>query len=977
MPRSIVVVFLFILFQAIGITQNIIFWSGGFQVEWDAASCSINTTFCQPPTIKAYAYHPNGNIIWMRATPLPGNFSRVAYYVRDFINCDTSLMYSFVKYNYSQNGAPLKIDHLGRMYANNTKDSSIVVSNFIGDSLHYLFNWQIRPSNILFENNEILLLNFTGNYSRYDKNYQFIQNVQFSVPIVNLTKIVLDCDSSYHLAVALDMPMDVYLDSVNNYPSQFTYSTEYTRIIAYDLKSNKEIKEFCKVRLPFYSNYFVGILNPIEFLDSENECDLLLDLDRNNSSGLFPYDFKIPFALCAPSDSVPICDDDLYLHTSFPLDSISILISGALNFPLEIISSSGLPPGFSLIRRSDSTWTLLSPAASDSEYSLAIKSLRYFNPAPDRRSGTRHIIFQGHNSVKSGSLARSVLDIGRIPSSGPDTSLRICLSDPVDLLSPNTNMDSGGVFFPPLSSGNYTFVPGSDSFGVYQYITSDLFCGADTATITLSKGTFIPVDLGPDLDFCKGDSISFLLDHPALDSLWINGIPADPLLKLVNPGSYFLTLKSKDGCFSYDTLLIRKSDNLLTREDSVLLCHNSSFRYRNKTYFPGQIILDTLPASLSCDTLLRIHLIPSDLNLTKVTRPLCLNENFIYKNKSFPPGTLIRDTLHASSGCDTLLELWLQPLPLPSVRILGDTLICEGGSALLRTSASGSLLWSTGDTTSSILAGPGLYTLTVTDRNLCSDKAVFEVRQAPPLILSVDPFHPLCIDDFGQIILHSDSAAFPPVRFFLNGQSEPSGIFNQLSPGSYVVAITDALGCSRSDTVVILPPPEFEVEVTDQITIDAGASVLVHYAIQKGSLTDIHIDPSEGISVENGSLRIQATSDRVYTITFLNSLGCPIVRKIAVSVIQNKEFFAPLIFSPNNDGINDFWLPSWGSSWIQAEIKIYDRWGALMASPPPTQGWDGNHHGMPCIPGVYLYHIVLYDAQGTSTSFSGDLTLVR
>ncbi|MBK8641892.1 MAG: hypothetical protein IPN15_06625 [Saprospiraceae bacterium] len=48
-----------------------------------------------------------------------------------------------------------------------------------------------------------------------------------------------------------------------------------------------------------------------------------------------------------------------------------------------------------------------------------------------------------------------------------------------------------------------------------------------------------------------------------------------------------------------------------------------------------------------------------------------------------------------------------------------------------------------------------------------------------------------------------------------------------------------------------------------------------------------------------------------------------------------------------------------------------------MASPHATQGWDGNHHGMPCIPGVYLFHIVLYDAQGTSTSFSGDLTLVR
>lgn len=92
-----------------------------------------------------------------------------------------------------------------------------MVSNFIGDSLHYLLNWQIRPSYILLDNDEILLLNYTKTYSRYDKNYNFIQNVQFSVPIVNLTKLIIDCDSSYYLAAALDMPMDVYLDSLNNH----------------------------------------------------------------------------------------------------------------------------------------------------------------------------------------------------------------------------------------------------------------------------------------------------------------------------------------------------------------------------------------------------------------------------------------------------------------------------------------------------------------------------------------------------------------------------------------------------------------------------------------------------------------------------------------------------------------------------------------------------------------------------------------
>ncbi|MBK6823278.1 MAG: T9SS type B sorting domain-containing protein [Saprospiraceae bacterium] len=92
--------------------------------------------------------------------------------------------------------------------------------------------------------------------------------------------------------------------------------------------------------------------------------------------------------------------------------------------------------------------------------------------------------------------------------------------------------------------------------------------------------------------------------------------------------------------------------------------------------------------------------------------------------------------------------------------------------------------------------------------------------------------------------------------------------------------------------------------------------------------------PGEGIALNQGGLRISATTDQIYTLTFIDDNGCEITKTLKVSVRQNNEFFAPLIFSPNNDGINDFWLPSWGSSWTRAEIKIYDRWGALMASLP-------------------------------------------
>ena len=35
-----------------------------------------------------------------------------------------------------------------------------------------------------------------------------------------------------------------------------------------------------------------NVISPSEFLASETNCDLLIDLDRNNSGLLFPYDFS-------------------------------------------------------------------------------------------------------------------------------------------------------------------------------------------------------------------------------------------------------------------------------------------------------------------------------------------------------------------------------------------------------------------------------------------------------------------------------------------------------------------------------------------------------------------------------------------------------------------------------------------------------------------------------------------------------------
>lgn len=67
--------------------------------------------------------------------------------------------------------------------------------------------------------------------------------------------------------------------------------------------------------------------------------------------------------------------------------------------------------------------------------------------------------------------------------------------------------------------------------------------------------------------------------------------------------------------------------------------------------------------------------------------------------------------------------------------------------------------------------------------------------------------------------------------------------------------------------------------------------------------------------------------------------------------------FIPTAFSPNNDGVNDFFKPVCAGLTIYI-FEIYDRWGQLLYSDTPeSKGWDGTFHGKPLPPDVYIYRL--------------------
>ena len=96
-------------------------------------------------------------------------------------------------------------------------------------------------------------------------------------------------------------------------------------------------------------------------------------------------------------------------------------------------------------------------------------------------------------------------------------------------------------------------------------------------------------------------------------------------------------------------------------------------------------------------------------------------------------------------------------------------------------------------------------------------------------------------------------------------------------------------------------------------------------------------------------------------------------------VIQRIDIQVPNYFTPNGDGTNDLWYLRGIDNFPKAVIKIYDRYGVLLASYTGADfesrgGWDGFYEGKPMPSDDYWYYIDLKDGR---KPYTGHVTLKR
>lgn len=119
-------------------------------------------------------------------------------------------------------------------------------------------------------------------------------------------------------------------------------------------------------------------------------------------------------------------------------------------------------------------------------------------------------------------------------------------------------------------------------------------------------------------------------------------------------------------------------------------------------------------------------------------------------------------------------------------------------------------------------------------------------------------------------------------------------------------------------------------------------------------------------------------SDGVYTLITTDFNGC---ESVAISDFEllDCSVVIPNIFTPNGDGINDFWVISIRRPQY-FKLDVYNRWGrTVYESDKVNHAWDGTNfrNGEPCPDGVYFYigRIVAFD--GAPYELTGNVFLTR
>jgi gliding motility-associated-like protein len=273
----------------------------------------------------------------------------------------------------------------------------------------------------------------------------------------------------------------------------------------------------------------------------------------------------------------------------------------------------------------------------------------------------------------------------------------------------------------------------------------------------------------------------------------------------------------------------------------------------------------------------------------------------------------------------------------------------------------------------------GTYTVAVTDASGCVSSATANITAPNAIVITETITNDNCANPgSGQISTVASNGTAPYTYSWSNSASGAS-ISNLAGNTSYTVTITDANGCSATETYPLGLLGNLNVVASGTPT-----SILQGETVQLTATgaTTYTWTPTTNLScVACASPIATPNITTTYIVTGTDPSGCTGVDTITIFVQTIcGDLYIPTAFSPNGSGPSaNNSLCIYGNCITSLNYAVYDRWGEKVfeTTEVDQQCWDGTFRGKELNSGIYAYKIRVTLTDGTYVEESGNLTLLR
>lgn len=356
-------------------------------------------------------------------------------------------------------------------------------------------------------------------------------------------------------------------------------------------------------------------------------------------------------------------------------------------------------------------------------------------------------------------------------------------------------------------------------------------------------------------------------------------------------------------------------------------------------------------------------------------------------------------------GClgDTVKTIHIKPLPVVDFQLPATVCMPGGKAAFVNTTNSSddnspgayASKWQFGDGGVSIETSP-VYNYTASDAYTvklivtadgCTDSlskplpiSAFVDKPVASFALSDTAF---CVDEEAGFVNNSTYNNAKPVTWSWNfGNGKTAAVQTPTTryeaSGSYSVQLSlDNGGCLSdvaSKVVRIYKAPI--VDAGPDMVIATGDAITLQGMVT-GDISAISWTPDLYLSANN-VLHPVATPpvNQTYLLKVTGKAGCVGSDSVVIRVFN--EIKIPNVFTPNGDGINDFWDIKGLKDYRAAIIDIFNRWGqpVLHITGGYAKPWDGNLTNGSALPGGTYYYVIQPNAKGYG-KLTGAITIIR